>query len=100
MSRQNVEVIARVYDAWARRDQESAFDLYAADIDWDMSRAPMVDSGSAVYRGHDGVRQWFQDLLAAFAVIDFTVEDIADAGDRVLATVHHRYVGRTSGVGL
>src|SRR4029450_231862 len=97
MSREDAEVVASVYDAWARRDQASAFRLYASDIEWDMSHA-MGDFGGEIYHGHDGVREWFRDLLAAFAVLDFTVEEIAEAGDHVLAIVHTRYVGGTSGV--
>jgi ketosteroid isomerase-like protein len=96
MSRENVEVVTSVYDAWARRDQRSAFRVHASDIEWDMSRA-LGDFGTDVYHGHDGVREWFRDLLAAFTVLDFSVEEITEAGDHVLATVHDRYVGRRSG---
>jgi ketosteroid isomerase-like protein len=97
MSQENVEVVASVYEAFARRDNAAPFAAYAADIEWDMSRG-LAEGLGGVYHGHDGVRQFFGDLLAAFSVIDFTVEDLTEAGDRVIATVHERYVGRMSGV--
>jgi ketosteroid isomerase-like protein len=97
MSRENVEVVASVYEAFARRDNAAPFAAYAPDIEWDMSRG-LAEGPGGVYHGHDGVRKFFGDLLAAFSVIDFTVEEITEVGDRVIATVHERYVGRTSGV--
>jgi ketosteroid isomerase-like protein len=97
MSRENVEIVASVYEAFGRRDNASPFDVYAADINWDVSRGfPGV--GGSVYRGHKGVREFLRDLLAAFSVVEFAVEEITGAGDRVLATVREQYLGRASGV--
>ena len=53
---------------------------------------------AAVYRGHEGVREGFRDLLTAFSSIDFEIEGIADADDHVLVDIHERYTGRESGV--
>ena len=97
MSQENVEIVRRAYEAFARRDDAGAFDLYAADIEWDLSRAGAYGIGG-VYHGHDGVRQSFRELLAAFSVIDFAVEGIIEAGDHVVATIHERYLGRKSAV--
>ena len=97
MSQENVDAVASVYAAFARRDDAGAFEFYADDIEWDLSRG-MTDGAGSVYRGHDGVRRSFRDLLASFASIDFTVEEITDVDDRVLVTVHERYFGRESGV--
>ena len=96
MTPQDVELVAGVYDAFARRDNAAPFEVYATDIEWDTSRGFHEGSGS-VFHGHEGVRQSIRSMLAAFSVIEFTVEKIADMGGRVLATVHERYVGRTSG---
>lgn len=97
MMRENVEIVRQAYEAFARRDATGAFELYAADIEWDLSRGGAYGVGS-VYRGHEGVRESFRDLLAAFSVMDFTVEDLTEAGDHVVATIHERYLGRTSAV--
>ena len=97
MSQSNVEVVRRLYDAAARRDDVIPFELYAEDILWDIS-----NSGRAllamkpVYHGHDGVRQYWRETTSAFGEIDFEVEELIDAGDRVLAVIREREIGRTS----
>jgi ketosteroid isomerase-like protein len=40
MSQENLEVVRRIYDAFAARDDATAFQLYADDIVWDLSRDP------------------------------------------------------------
>ena len=40
MSRENVELVRRVYEAAARRDSETVYDLYDPDVEWDMTRHP------------------------------------------------------------
>ena len=37
-------------------------------------------------------------LLSVFGEVDFEVEELIDAGDRVLAGIREREVGRASGV--
>ena len=99
MSQSNVEVVRRLYDAAARRDDVIPFELYAEDILWDIS-----NSGRAllamkpVYQGHEGVRQYWRETTSAFGEIDFEVKELIDAGDQVLAVIREREVGRASGV--
>jgi ketosteroid isomerase-like protein len=38
MSRENVELVRRLYDAVSRRDDTTVFTLYDPDIEWDDSR--------------------------------------------------------------
>ena len=98
MSQENVEIVLSVYEAFARRDNAAPFEVYATDIEWDQSRGLLAEGSASVFHGHEGVRQFVRSLLAAFSVIEFTVEEITAAGDRVIATVHERYLGRASGV--
>ena len=97
MSQSNVEVVRRLYDAAARRDDVIPFELYAEDILWDIS-----NSGRAllamkpVYHGHEGVRQYWRETTSAFGEIDFEVEELIDAGDQVLAVIREREVGPAS----
>lgn len=95
MSR-NIEIVRKVYVAFGRGDNLLPFEHYADDIEWDLSRG--MEGVGGVHRGHEGVRNSFRDLLTAFSVIEFEVEEIVETGDRVLATVHERYLGRTSDV--
>src|SRR6187397_2083955 len=67
MSQENVEIVRRIYDAVARRDDETPFEFYAEDIVWDLSNSGRSFlSSQPIYYGHDGVRQAWRDGLSAF----------------------------------
>ena len=98
MSQENVELVRRVYDAYARRDDATAFEAYAEDIVWDLSnsrRAALFVK--PVYHGHEGLREAWRETLAAFSEIDFEVEEVIDVGDQVLVAIRESVVGRASG---
>src|SRR6476661_4542448 len=97
MSRENVDLVRGIYDAVARRDAASAFAVYADDIVWEVSARRAVVMGRA-YHGHDGVRRFWRDALSAFGEVDLDIEELIDAGDRVVAVIREREIGRSSGV--
>jgi ketosteroid isomerase-like protein len=98
VSRENVEIVRRIYDAVAQRDAATPFAYYAEDIVWDVSNSRRATLMHSVYHGHEGVRQSWRDGLSAFGEIDFEVKELIDAGDQVLAVIRERAVGRASGV--
>ena len=99
MSRANVEIVRGIYDAVARRDASSPFDVYDEDIVWDLSRSSRAAlNPRPVYHGHEGVRHAWRHALDAFRDIDFEVEELIDAGNQVLAVIREREVGRVSTV--
>ena len=93
-------MVRGIYEAVARRDGVTPFEVYAEDIVWDVSnsglRAALIEK--PVYHGHEGVRQFWRESLSVFGEVDFDVEELIDAGDQVLAVIHEREVGRASGV--
>jgi ketosteroid isomerase-like protein len=98
MSQENVEIVRGIYDAFARRDNVTPFEVYAEDIVWDYSNAQRSRLGpKPVYHGHEGVREAWRDGLSAFSEFNFEVEELTDAGDQVLAVIRERDVGRASG---
>ena len=90
------DAINAAYDAWSRRDIE---DLLAV-VHPDAEARPILGAniGTSVYRGHDGLRQWFKDLHQEWETFETRVTRIDERGDRALCTfaVHAR--GRASGV--
>ena len=99
MSEANVDTVRGIYDAVARRDAVTPFEVYAKGIVWDHSntrRAGLMTK--AVYQGHEGVRQFWRESLSVFGEIDLEVEELIDAGDHVLAVIREHEVGRASGV--
>ena len=98
ISEQNVEIVQRIYDAVARRDIVTPFEVYAEDIVWDVSNWRVVGMGmKPVYQGHEGVREIWREILSVFGEIDFEVEKLIDAGDQVLDAAWRRAGAAISG---
>ena len=53
---------------------------------------------SGTLAGHDEVRVWFERFWEAWETLDIDVIDMIESGDRVLALVRFRGVGKGSGV--
>jgi ketosteroid isomerase-like protein len=69
MSEENVELYRRGIEAFNRRDLEAFLALADPDV-VGISRVLAIEGGS--YRGHDGTREWWRDLLGVFP--DFRIE--------------------------
>jgi ketosteroid isomerase-like protein len=99
VSEENVELVRAVYDAVGRRDAAAVLSLYDQDVEWDGSRSALTSlEGRRVYRGHDGLREWFRDHYAAWEHIDHHCDELIDAGDEVVSVVTSRGRGRASGI--
>ena len=90
MSPDNVDVVRRAWEAHKRHDNESAFRLYDREIE---IHSPLGE----VYRGADGVREYFRSLFGAMDDTGAEVEEWIDAGDEVIAVMHTWGRGRRSG---
>jgi ketosteroid isomerase-like protein len=53
--------------------------------------------GEAVYRGHEGVRDFLRDVWQALDDTHFEFREIREIGDRVVAIGHFRGRGKASG---
>ena len=56
----------------------------------------ILDAGE--YRGREGFMRWLQDWEAAWDGYSLKPEEFVDAGDRVVAVIHLKARGRSSGV--
>ena len=99
MSRKNVEVVRRLYDAVAQRDAEAVLTFYDPEVEWDQSLAsgPSTVMGASVYHGHEGVRRLFRDFYEAFADVEAEIVELIDAGEYVISILNYRGRGRASG---
>jgi ketosteroid isomerase-like protein len=99
MSRENVEIVRRLYDAAAHRDSDAVLALYDPQVELDVSHAPCGKLlERRVYHGHDGIRTFFREWYDAWATIEPEVEELIDAGDHVISVETTRGRGKTSGV--
>jgi ketosteroid isomerase-like protein len=93
MSHENVELVQRGFDYfmatgepdWGTLDE--AIEVHDHDI---------LDAGD--YRGHEGFRRWLDDWGTAWAAYSFELEEFIDAGDRIVALLHMKTEGQSSGV--
>ena len=78
---ENVEIVRRLYAAVARNDLETASDCLHHEIEFHTyASAP----AAGVYRGRDSVRSYNEDLFAQFESVRLEVDEVVDAGERVV----------------
>ena len=98
MSEENVEIVRTLAQAFQHRDHERAFSFYDPEIEWDSTRAP-TGAATGLYHGHEGVRKYWREWLSAWSDLSFEIEDVRDAGDKVVLLVRNqRQWGRYSGI--
>jgi ketosteroid isomerase-like protein/GNAT superfamily N-acetyltransferase len=91
------EVARRFADAVTSGDREAAVALCHPDIVFDS----VLGIGGRAYLGHDGVRQYFDDVASAWKEWRVEVERVAEAADgrvAIVMTMHAR--GKGSGVSV
>ena len=84
MSRENVEVVRNACEAWARDDFDTAYGVWHPDIEWDTTHFEAWPENE-LYRGADEVRSFLdRDWLGSWDSHEARVEEVLDAGDRVV----------------
>jgi hypothetical protein len=96
MSEENVEVVRQAWEAYRRRDNEAALALYDPEIEIELRSEANVEA--SIYRGLEGVREFFRNWMSAFDDLRSEVEEWIDAGDQVIAMVRSFGRGKHSGV--
>jgi ketosteroid isomerase-like protein len=94
ISKQNVELIRRAYEAFDT-DLEALLGLLDPAIEW-VSPSDSIEPGPR--RGHRGVRDAFAATAMAWDRPTHTPKEFAHASDKVLVTVSFRGHGRGSGM--
>jgi ketosteroid isomerase-like protein len=100
VSKENLEVVRRLYDAVGRHDEATVLALYDPEVEFDSSRHPFASliGGRRVFRGHEGVRSFFRERSEALGNVEDAYEELIDAGDNVVLIGSVRGRGRASGI--
>jgi ketosteroid isomerase-like protein len=101
MSEETVEIARRAFDAYNRTFTEGIPDLYDL-LDPEVEWVPMsaILEGTS-YHGHDGVRQWVEEMKRDWTSFEVRPELFLDIGeDRILTMGTWRAQGRGGGVQL
>jgi ketosteroid isomerase-like protein len=99
MSRENVEIVRRLYAAAAGRDNDAVYLLYDRGIEWDASRTERGALTGRVVHGHAALRKWLREWYGAWEDISDDLEELIDAGgQQVVSVMTQRGRGRGSGI--
>jgi ketosteroid isomerase-like protein len=92
----DIDVVKATFAAFAARDLDSVLALSDAEIELTAVTGELAGRTDP-YRGHDGVRQYFRDVSAAWEELHLTPREFRAIGDWVLVTgkVSARSRGRT-----
>jgi ketosteroid isomerase-like protein len=96
MSQQNVEIVRHGYERFIASG-EMVEELMDPEFIWDMSTFRGWPERKT-YAGVDGAREFMNDWLEAWEEWELFLEELRDAGDRVVAIVSQR--GRSRATGL
>jgi ketosteroid isomerase-like protein len=86
--------VLRSYEALNRGDVDGAVDALAVDVVW---RESAELPGGGELRGREAVREFLLEFLETWETFDQRVDDVNVRGDRLLAVISMRGVGRGSG---
>jgi ketosteroid isomerase-like protein len=93
MSRENVDVARRSFEAWERGDIQTF--LTAADPHIALENLALPEKRT--YSGVDGVLAAIEEWVGAFDDFGIEIEELDDAGDDVLVVSHQRGRGKDTG---
>jgi hypothetical protein len=98
MSQENVELTYQVIDAFNRRD----LGAYLALMDPEVEFTPyeVWVQGGEPYRGHSGVRSWWEESFAVFPDLRAEVYEMRDFGERTFTRGRIRGRGASSGASI
>jgi ketosteroid isomerase-like protein len=88
--------IYTAYEAWSRRDVEALLEV----VHEDSEARPILGAniGASVYRGREGLRDWFLDLHQEWEAFETHVVGIDERGEHALCTLQIHARGRASGI--
>jgi ketosteroid isomerase-like protein len=92
---ENIELVKRSFEALGSRDLDALLGLYDPDVQFLPLTGTRVGTGG--YRGHDGVRAYFEEARELWDVLEPHGREYVDLGNRVLVAGSCRFRGRSSG---
>jgi ketosteroid isomerase-like protein len=81
MSQENVGMVYQAIDAFNRRDLDGFLALMDPDVEF--TPYEVAVQGGRPYRGHDGVRTWWEESFAVLPDLRAEIDEVRDGGDRV-----------------
>lgn len=97
MGGDNAALLRETFRRWSEGDLEGTLEFISPEVRWEPSG--LFPGASRDYRGHAGVRSFWDTFREPWEHIEMEAEEILELeGCRMLTTTRFRGVGRTSGV--
>jgi ketosteroid isomerase-like protein len=98
MSQENrEEIVHAAHEAFSRGDREAFVAVWADECEYQPALERDLAGDEGIFRGHDGIRRWWQGMWEAFSEWSSEVHEVRDAGEQVLVFCTVRARGRESG---
>jgi ketosteroid isomerase-like protein len=98
MSQRNVEVIRRGFEALSSGDIERIVEF--VDPEFEGQVPPALSPEPDTYRGHAGIRRYFQSFWDAMEDIRFQAEQLWEAGDSVVVDTRMTARGKQTAIAV
>jgi ketosteroid isomerase-like protein len=95
VSEENADVARRSFEAISRWDIDALLELYDPEVEFLPLTGTRVESGG--YIGHQGVRDYFEEVAEVWEELRPRAEDVRSVGDHVLLLGACAVRGRGSG---
>jgi ketosteroid isomerase-like protein len=96
VSRENVEVVRQLTAAFNDEDMERILALVGSDFEAEIP--PSISTEPDTYRGHDGVRRYFESFHYAMSEVRFYPERFWDQGELVVVDLRLTAKGRQTAI--
>jgi ketosteroid isomerase-like protein len=80
----NVELVRRLFEAFEARDLDEMITLVGPEMEFFPQVTASMVQRLEPYRGHDGMRRYFEDAARVWRQLDIIPHEYRDLGDRVL----------------
>jgi hypothetical protein len=95
MSQENIELLHQAIDSFNQRDLDAYLALQDPDVEFTPYERAL--EGLGPYRGHEGVRTWWEESFAALPDLSAELYEVRDLGDVTFSRGHLRGTGAGSG---
>lgn len=80
----NVAIVRRLYEAFEARDLDGMVALTDPEMEFFPQVTASLVNRTEPYRGHDGLRRYFEDAARVWVHLEIIPHEYRDLGDRVL----------------
>ena len=98
MSRENVELVLKAFEAFNRGDLASFLSVWHPEGEYRAAITQAVEGEAGVFRGHIGLREWWDELHDLYDDLGTEIVDVRDQGEQVVVVFVIRGRGKGSGI--